>query len=64
MFMDSMIAPINVHSSYKLKNCLQFTKHVVNAVLHFITNDIDEAKVISVLRHKSKFNFYLFWKEI
>ena len=26
--------------------------------------DIDEAKVIPALQHKSKFNFELFWKKI
>ena len=32
------------------------------AIYYYCTTDIDEAKVISELQHKSKFNFVLFWK--
>ena len=30
---------------------------------HYCRINIDEARVISALQHRSKFNFYLFWKE-
>ena len=34
------------------------------SINYYCRADIDEAKVISVVWHKLKFNFNLFWKEI
>ena len=88
IFMDSRIAPINVHSISKAL----FTKHdsrntkvsmfflrklffkvpmlqylcmetFIWCINYFCRTDNGEVLQISVLQHKSKFNFNLFWKE-